>query len=239
MSDFLHFSEHTLQEAALVFMAVVYITRLTWLLRFKAGGDRQAATGSIETTPRKGILYSWANIAMPWAMESTRRNVFLYAQFVAFHLGVVAAITLSFVIPYAPGLLESGALVVLFRVLIGAAFLVGILRIVRRAGNPYLRAISSPDDYFSLILLTVWFFFAFLAAPNRIDGGEWHLLTYFLLTAFFLVYVPFSKISHYLYYPFTRYYLGKTLGHRGVYPIRRRSGAQGCWRSEWRRINDH
>jgi hypothetical protein len=33
--------------------------------------------------------------------------------------------------------------------------------------------------------------------------------------------VPFSKISHYLYYPFTRYYLGKTLGRRGVYPMRK------------------
>jgi hypothetical protein len=53
------------------------------------------------------------------------------------------------------------------------------------------------------------------------DGGQWHLITYFILTAFFLVYVPFSKISHYLYYPFTRYYLGKTMGHRGIYPMRR------------------
>ena len=40
------------------------------------------------------------------------------------------------------------------------------------------------------------------------------------LTAFFLFYVPFSKISHYIFYPFTRWYLGKTLGHRGVYPLK-------------------
>jgi hypothetical protein len=33
--------------------------------------------------------------------------------------------------------------------------------------------------------------------------------------------VPFSKISHYLYYPFMRYYLGRTLGYRGVFPIQR------------------
>ena len=45
------------------------------------------------------------------------------------------------------------------------------------------------------------------------------MLTFFLLTAFFLIYVPFSKISHYLYYPFTRYWLGKTLGHRGSLPV--------------------
>ena len=221
MSELLHFSEHTLQEAALVFMALVYTTRIVWFLRFKAGGERQAATGAAGTTPSRGILYSWANVAMPWAMESTRRQTFMYLQFVIFHLGVTAAIALSFIIPYGSGLLESRALVVIFQIIIGAAFLVALLRVIRRVGDPYMRAISSPDDYFSLALLTVWFFFAVLAVPNDASRGEWHLLGFFILTAFFLVYVPFSKISHYLYYPFTRYYLGKTMGHRGIYPARR------------------
>ena len=92
--------------------------------------------------------------------------------------------------------------------------------------NPYIRAISSPDDHFSLILLTVWFAFAFMAAPNSTANGEGFLITYFILTAFFLMYVPFSKISHYLYYPFTRTYLGRTLGRRGVFPIRRKPAYQ-------------
>ncbi|MBD3232513.1 MAG: hypothetical protein GF315_02180 [candidate division Zixibacteria bacterium] len=222
MSELLHFSEHTLQEVALVFMAIVYTLRLRWLLKFKAGKERQAATGN-GTTPRKGILYSWGNVAMPWAMESTRTKRMIYAQFVIFHLGVVAAIGLSFVIPYAPGFLETTGVVPVLQLIIGAAFLVGVYRIIRRVGNKYMRAISTPDDYFSLFLLTIWFFFAFLSAPNNYAGGEWHLLTYFFLTAFFLIYVPFSKISHYLYYPITRYYLGKSMGHRGVYPIKHAS----------------
>ena len=221
MSDLLHFSEHTLQEVALVFMALVYITRIIWFLRFKAGSERQPPTGAADTTPRKGIIYSWANVAMPWAMESTRTKFLLYAQFVIFHIGVTAAIALSFVIPYAGSILNSAAVVWVLQVVIGAACVVGVVRIIRRVGSPYMRAISSPDDYFSLVLLTVWFFFAVLAVPNDATGGEWHLLTYFILTAFFLIYVPFSKISHYLYYPFTRYYFGKSMGYRGVYPIQR------------------
>jgi nitrate reductase gamma subunit len=218
MSELLHFCEHRLQEVALGFMALVYVARIAWLLRFKASRERQASTGA--PVPTRGILYSWANIAMPWTMESTRRQFLLYAQFVIFHLGVTAAIALSFIIPYAPGLLDGSALVRTLQVVIGAACVVGVLRIIRRVGSPYMRAISSPDDYFSLILLTVWFFFAVQAAPNDASGGPWRLLTFFVLTAFFLVYVPFSKISHYLYYPFTRYYLGKTMGYRGVYPLR-------------------
>ena len=172
MSDLLYFSEHTLQEAALSVMAAVYITRLLWLLHFKAGKERQAPTGRGDTGPRRGILYSWMNIAMHWSMESTRTKLFLYIQFVIFHLGVVAAITLSFIIPYAPSLLGSTLLVTIFRISVGAAFLVGLVRIVRRLRDPYMRAISSPDDYFSLLLLTVCFFVAVLSFPTRIDLAE-------------------------------------------------------------------
>ncbi len=221
MSEALHFSETTLQEVALVIMALVYTTRLIWIFRFKAGRERQPATGAVDTTKAKGVLYSWFNVAMPWAMESTRKNFFMYIQFVVFHLGVIFSLGLSFVIPYGPGLLEYPAVVAIIQISTGAACLVGAYRLVRRLGSKYLRAISSPDDYFSLAMITVWFFFAYLAAPNRIDNGEWHLLTYFIMTAFFILYVPFSKISHYLYYPITRYYFGKTMGYRGTYPIRR------------------
>ncbi|MEZ5358204.1 MAG: hypothetical protein R3F48_05180 [Candidatus Zixiibacteriota bacterium] len=221
MSELLHFAEHTLQEVALVIMAIVYTTRLIWLTRFTAGKERQAPTGIGDIRARRSIIYSWANIALPTAMESTRTKPFLYAQFVIFHLGVVAAIGLSFIIPYAPTLLAETAVVLALQIIIGAAFFVGILRIIRRVGSVYMRALSTPDDHFSLVFLTIWFAFAFLACPNDATGGEWHLLTYFFQTAFFLIYVPFSKISHYLYYPFTRYYLGKTLGRRGVYPVRR------------------
>jgi nitrate reductase gamma subunit len=221
MSSLLHFSEHTLQEVALAFMTLVYLIRIAWFLRFKAGGERQGQSGAADTTPLKGILYSWANIAMPWAMESTRRKYLLYLQFVIFHLGVAAAILLSFVIPYAPSMLGNGAVVLAFQMIPGAACVVGVIRLVRRVGSVYMRAISAPDDYFSLALLIVWLFSAVLAAPNDATQGEWHLLAFFLLTAFFLVYVPFSKISHYLYYPFTRYYFGKSMGYRGVYPVRR------------------
>ena len=221
MSELLHFSEHRLQELALLVMACVYALRIRWLLGFKAGRDRQAPTGSLPPSMRRGILYSWLNVATPWAMESTRTHLPLYVQFVVFHLGVVAAIALSFIIPYAPQWLESRWLVVSLQLIMGAAFLVSLARLYRRLSGKTMRAISTPDDYFSLSLLAVWFLFAVLAAPNQIEGGATVLLAYFLLTAFFLLYVPFSKISHYLYYPFTRFYLGRTLAHRGVFPIQR------------------
>ena len=224
MSELLHFAEHRLQEISLLIMAVVYTLRIRWLLHFKSGRDRQAQTGAPNTSPQRGIAYSLFNIVMPWAMESTRNKKFFYFQFALFHLGVTIAILLSFIIPYFPSLLKSQPfLIPIFQTFIGAAFIVGCVRLVRRISNLYIRSISSPDDYFSLVLLIVWFGFAFFAVPNEYQNGEGVLTTYFFLTAFFLIYVPFSKISHYLYYPFARFYFGKTMGHRGVYPLRRGS----------------
>ena len=221
MSDTLRFVSDDLQLMALSFMAVVYILRIRWLLKFKAPRERQAPSGSADTSPVKGIVYSWANIAMPWAMESTRRKAFFYLQFVVFHLAVAGNIIMSFVIPYAPFLMKPIFVVRFLQILFAAACAIGCYRMYRRLSEPAMRLISTPDDIFSLGLLTAWSFVSIFAAPNRPDLGEGSLIVYFSLTAFFLVYVPFSKISHYLYYPFTRFYFGRTMGHRGVYPVKR------------------
>lgn len=225
-SPLLGFAEDQLQIAALSFMAIVYALKIRWILKFPAGRDRQAPSGDPRTTARKGAAYSLLNVAMPWAMSSTRGKPFFYLQFVVFHLGVAASIVMSFLIPYRPEWIRGTAAVLALQSVFAAALAVGVTRLIRRLSDPYVRAISTPDDYFSLSLLLVWFFSSILAAPNDRRGSELLLLTYFFLTAFFLVYVPFSKISHYLYYPFARWYLGKTLGHRGVYPIRRGGPAQ-------------
>jgi nitrate reductase gamma subunit len=219
-SQMLHFAEDRLQILALCFMAVVYLLKIRWIMSFPAGRDRQATT-AVFTNASKGATYSLLNIAMPWAMGSTRSHPFLYFQFVIFHIGVAVSILMSFLIPYVPHLIAGRTAVITMQAIYTAAFMVGIIRIYRRLSDPYLRSISTPDDYFSLALLIFWFASSFLAAPNKPEAGETPLMVYFCLTAFFLVYVPFSKISHYLYYPFSRWYLGRTLGFRGVLPIRR------------------
>jgi hypothetical protein len=222
-SPLLHFAEDKLQIIALSFMAIVYAIKIRWIFKFPASGDRQAETGDPTTNGLRGAKYSLLNIAMPWAMASTREHPFFYAQFVIFHIAVATSIAMSFIIPYGPELIASSAAVMTLQVIFAAALVVGVLRLVRRIRDPYVRAISSPDDYFSLSLLIVWLAFSFLAAPNNREASEFPILAYFFLTAFFLIYVPFSKISHYIYYPFSRWYLGKTLGHRGVYPMKHRS----------------
>ena len=212
--------------AALAVMILVYALRLAWLLRFKAGRDRQAPGERFGNTSLSPAMYSMMNVAMPWAMESTRKGLLFYLTFVVFHLGVVAGISFAFVGSLYRPLFEVPAVAYLFMAVIAGALLVSLIRIVRRFVRPVMRLISTPDDYFALFTLTVWFALG-IPAVGSILGlvqGDTYLVAYLFATSFFLVYVPFSKISHYLYYPFTRYYIGKTLGHRGSLPA---LGTQG------------
>jgi len=213
MSDILHLLENEVQIVALSILLLVYILRIVWLFRFRSSKEKSFPEGNATA----GIAYSMLNVAMPWAMESVRKRPFFYLQFVIFHLGVIGAISATFIIPYWPELFAIDAVVRIFQIIVGVAFIVGLIRLYRRLADPSIKLISSWDDYFSLGLMILYFAVAFLAIPNNYPKSEWPLILFFALTAFFLIYVPFSKIGHYLYYPFTRFFLGRTLGHRGVY----------------------
>ncbi len=226
VSPALHTAE-VVHWIALVVMAIVYTLRIRWLLSFKLAKDKSAPGNPAQSNKKKGARYSLFNVAMPWSMESTRKpkGFVFYLSFVLFHLGVVAGITLAFVSTIAPDFLRVPVVGWTVMFFIVAAFLVSLYRIARRTLRPLMRLISTPDDYFSLFMLTVWF--AIGAATQAYLMGIWGVtsdifqIVYLYLTSFFLLYVPFSKISHYLYYPFTRIYIGRALGHRGSYPVAR------------------
>ena len=206
---------------ALGVMAVVYGLRIRWLLSFRATRDRQKPGDPARTNAQRGAYYSLANVMMPWAMESTRRGFAFYITFVLFHLGVVAGISLAFLSTISRPFLQIPAVSTATLGLLGAAFAIGLYRIGRRLLRAVMRLISTPDDYFSVTLLTGWFLLGVFAQMQVLGWieGEGVLMAYLLLTSFFLLYVPFSKISHYLYYPFTRVWLGRTMGHRGTFPL--------------------
>lgn len=201
------------QLVALAFMAVVYLVKIRWLLRFRAPVERTPARGS----EARGVRYALTTLARPWELPSTRVHWFRWVEFAVFHVGVAAAIALTFVMPYWPRLVGARPVVLAFQLIFGLATLAALSRLGRRMARPELRLITSPDDVFSLVLLTAWLVAGILAAPQR---SEPSLIAFFGLTAFFLVYVPFSKISHYIYWPFIRYYVGRHLGHRGAYPTK-------------------
>ncbi|MBC7325360.1 MAG: hypothetical protein H5T99_08600 [Moorella sp. (in: Bacteria)] len=160
----------------------------------------------------RGILMAFSLIFRPWAMESTRRYWFRWIEFGFLHVAIGLAIFYHLFLPFAFGLLAwHFTKMAAAAIALGAG--AGMARLLRRAVRPEMRAISSFDDFFSLVMVEVFL----VAASLGLMGCTVASVTYFLVAAFLLVYVPTSKLSHYFYWPFARYYYGRYFARRRIY----------------------
>ena len=200
-----------LHYGGLLFMILAYTFKIYQFFQKPAPVEGTASRGDKD----KAIRYAYFTLAMPWEIESQKRHWVRYLEFVFFHLAMAVGIGFAFTVPIIPGVMKDPFIAVLARFFFCLGFIIGISRLLRRIIKPEMRKISTPDDYFCLILLSLWMFTGLFAAPLK---SEAWLLSYYCMATFFLFYVPFSKISHYVYYPFIRYYVGKHFGHRGTFP---------------------
>jgi hypothetical protein len=204
----LHFVEYELQIIALTWMAVLYTIKAVQLSRLPMPWEQAPERGNRTA----GAARSYAGIFMPWTRESSRRHLWRWFEFGAYHVGAGVAIIITFTLPFASGIMTRPVSIAC-ALLIAPALLVGFVKIYRRIARPELSYISSFDDHFSLVTLQSFFFSAVMVL--LFDTPGWRM-TYFLITALFLFYVPFSKISHYVYFFFAHALSGSRYGHRGV-----------------------
>jgi hypothetical protein len=192
---------------SLAFMLIVYAVRIAWIMRFRLPHDHARPNGS----GTAGALAAMTTMFRPWSMETTRKGFVHWVEFAIFHVGVAVMIAMSFIISLAPQWLTPAvtAIVIATQAL---AFVAGMIRLVNRAVQPKMRAISSPDDYFSLAYANVLFLTCIAATLHLPVWTE----VFFVLVAIIIAIVPFTKISHYIYYPFARYFYGSYIGRRGI-----------------------
>lgn len=208
MEQFLAVLKHEVQLVALSIFALMYLTKLFWLKSLRSPTEKAAPKASAT----RGVLLSFGSVLWPWAMESSRKHLVVYLEFALFHIAVAVAIGATFVVPYAPHLL-SQPVVYGCTFFLAIGLLTGVIRIRRRLVKPEFQAINTPDDYFAITVITVYFAFAMWGLYTH---SLWGMVAYFGLTTLLLLYVPVSKISHYIYMPFTRFYFGYLFGRRGV-----------------------
>jgi nitrate reductase gamma subunit len=205
--------EEPVQYICLSFMALMYAIKIYQLLKKPFPPERAELKGDRVA----GSLHSLTNVLRPWDMESTQKHLYFYTEFLIFHIAVALTIGSTFFIPLTPHLMTPTVTTVIM-VFMGLAFLIGLRRIYRRFTVPEIKIISTPDDYFAIILMTVFFGVGFITMWLWMEGKPetgW-MWIFFLMTTFFLLYVPFSKISHYVLYPFGRVNFGMIFGGRGV-----------------------
>jgi len=209
-AGFVHFVEYELQVIALAWLGILYALKIFQLSRLPMFREKAPPKGSAGA----GVLRSYSNMLIPWSMESSKKHFWRWVEFGAYHVGAGVAILNTFTSPFIPGMMTESVRWI-FAILIAPAFLLGIAKFVRRIIQPEMRLVSTPDDYFAVVSVELFFFSAIMALI--LNTPEWRT-TYFLITAAFLFYVPFSKISHYIYFFFAAIFTGSRYGYRGVRP---------------------
>jgi nitrate reductase gamma subunit len=170
-------------------------------------GDRSALKGN----PSHGITYAFTTGMMPWAKESTRIHKVAYLRGIGFHIGIFAALGALVISPFwgflPAWMMNLLGVVLALGTLLGAAG--GIMRLVEHN----LRGLSLPDDHFAIWLVTI-----FMAAGALAVWNASFLVPFYVISTVTLVYIPFGKIRHCLYFFFSRIFFGKFFGRRAVFP---------------------
>jgi len=157
----------------------------------------------------RGILYAFTLGMAPWEKESTRMHWVAYIRGIVFHLGIFAGFGILFASPWAGSLPEfvRWALVAIA----GVGSVAGFAGIYIRLAGPNERALSIPDDYFSVFLTSL-----FIGCGALALAFPGFLPVFYLVSAFLMIYVPLSKIRHCVYFFYSKFFFGKGFGHRGV-----------------------
>lgn len=167
--------------------------------------DLSRARGSVW----QGALYAFTLGMAPWEKESTRLHWVGYFRGIVFHVGVFMAFAVLFVSPWLN--LVPIPIIWLMIAVTGVGAVAGFAGVVMRWGDENERALSLPDDYFSVLIVSLFVALAFLVLIwSQI------LPAYYIIAAFMLIYIPFSKIRHCVYFFYSKFFFGSGFGHRGV-----------------------
>ena len=192
---------------ALVFTVAAFGWRLRLFNTLARPVDRSTPKGN----PRLGILYAFTLGMAPWAKESTRRHGIAYLRGVAFHLGIFLGLGILIFSPWLYLLPAAWRTLLALGAALGA--LLGLAGFIARFAEHNLKALSTPDDYTAVLVVSLF----------QASAGLWlvyapALPLFYIVSAIMLVYAPFSKIRHCIYYAYSRLFFGKFVGSRAVLP---------------------
>jgi hypothetical protein len=145
----------------------------------------------------------------PWEKESTRLHWMAYFRGILYHVGIFMALGVLFVSPWLDFMPQPIIWLAILVTAIGAV--AGLAGIVMRLAEEDIRVLSLPDDYFSVFLTSL---FIALALAVLLWPGT--MPVFYIVAAVMLVYIPFSKIRHCVYFFYSKFFFGLGFGHRGV-----------------------
>jgi len=204
---------------SLGFSVMAFAWRLRVFNRLARPVDRATPKGSL----RSGLAYAYTLGMAPWAKESTRRHWLSYMRGVAFHLGIFLGLAVLVASPCLSSL--SGTWKSMLALFVGLGAIFGLAGLAARFAEPNLRALSTIDDLFSVLLVSL-----FLGTEALWLLYPAALGLFYLASAAMLIYAPFSKIRHCIYFAYSRLFYGKYIGSRAILPHSQQKQVSGVSR---------
>ena len=182
-----------------------------WRLRIFNQPTRPADRATPKGNRNAGVLYAYTLGMAPWAKESTRRHMLAYLRGVAFHLGIFLGLGLLLASPWIHLLPVVMRSMLALSAGMGAVF--GLIGLAMRFMEHNLKAVSTKDDLFAVFLVSLFLAMAalWLIVPRAMP-------VFYFVSAGMLIYAPFSKIRHCIYFAYSRLFYGKFIGSRAVLP---------------------
>ena len=157
-------------------------------------------------------IFRWIT---PFATENWKRNPVLTVVTIAFHLCLVVApvFLLSHVILWdeawniswwslPDGIADVMTLVVIFSC---------VFFLVRRLRQPEVKYVTSASDFVILAIVAMPFLSGFIAYHQWFDYRV-SLIIHIVSGEVMLAVIPFTRLSHMIFSPFTRAYMGSEFG---------------------------
>lgn len=219
----LEFARGTLFTVALLVFIAGMVYRITRVIMLGWKRDRVPARGSkakgVLTSFLKGILF-WPFI--PWVKNTFKRNPLIYIAGGLFHLGlfVVLIFGTAHMLVW-KSLLGFGWGTIPLPIvdwLAATAIVAMIMLFINRLNNPVLRLLTGWPEWFNLLFVFVPFVTGYMMTHHLFFRYEVLFSVHMLAVDMLLIWIPFSRISHFVFYFFSKAIHGADFGKRSVSP---------------------
>ena len=222
-TSFLAFTRGPLFYAALLIFIAGMVYRLARVVALGWERDRVKSRGSklagAIRSYLKGILI-WPFI--PWVKNTFSRNPLIYVAGGLFHLGLFVVVflgaahmlvwksLLGFGWPTLPLSIVDWLAVVCIAAM--------IVLFINRLVHPVLKLISGPAEWLNLLFVFLPMISGYILTHHLFFRYEMAYSLHMLAVDWLLIWIPLSRISHFMFYFFARAIHGAQFGKRAVAP---------------------